>query len=53
MFIPFNKPYLTGKEFFYIQEAASNGKLSGDGEFTKKCQAFFERKYGFRKTVHL
>ncbi len=51
MFIPFNKPYLTGKEFSYIQEAASNGKLSGDGVFTKRCQAFFENKYEFKKTL--
>lgn len=47
--IPFNKPYLSGKEIEYIQEAAQNGKLSGDGCFTKKCQAFFEEKYGFKK----
>lgn len=51
MLIPFNKPYLTGKEFVYIQEAASFGKLSGDGMFTKKCQSFFENKYGFKKTM--
>lgn len=51
MLIPFNKPYLTGKEFIYIQEAALKGKLSGDGEFTKKCQTFFENKYGFTKTM--
>ncbi len=51
MYIPFNKPYLTGKEFNYIQDAASLGKLSGDGTFTKKCQSFFEKKYGFKKTL--
>lgn len=51
MYIPFNKPYLTGKEFIYIQEAAATGKLSGDGIFTKKCQSFFENKYGFKKTL--
>jgi dTDP-4-amino-4,6-dideoxygalactose transaminase len=51
MLIPFNKPHLTGKEFYYMQEAVNAGKLSGDGIFTKKCQAFFERKYGFRKTM--
>jgi dTDP-4-amino-4,6-dideoxygalactose transaminase len=51
MLIPFNKPHLTGKEFYYMQEAVNAGKLSGDGEFTKKCQAFFEKKYGFKKTM--
>lgn len=47
--IPFNKPYLTGNETLYIEEAARNGKLSGDGNFTKKCQSYFEEKYGFNK----
>ncbi len=51
MQIPFNKPYLTGKELVYIQEAASSGKLSGDGTFTKRCQKYFENKYGFKKTM--
>ena len=49
MQIPFNKPYLSGKETNYIEQAAKNGKLSGDGYFTKKCQTFFETKYGFKK----
>jgi dTDP-4-amino-4,6-dideoxygalactose transaminase len=49
--IPFNKPYLTGKEMQYIGEAARFGKLSGNGEFTKKCQKFFEEKYGFKKCL--
>jgi dTDP-4-amino-4,6-dideoxygalactose transaminase len=47
--IPFNKPYLTGKETIYIEDAAKRGKLSGDGYYTKKCQSFFEEKYGFKK----
>lgn len=47
--IPFNKPYLTGREMDYMQEAASRGHLSGNGYFTKKCQHFFEKKYGFKK----
>jgi len=50
MKIPFNKPYLTGKEAHYVEQAISSGKISGNGLFTKKCQAFFESKYGFRKT---
>lgn len=50
MQIPFNKPYLSGKETSYIEQAAKNGKLSGDGYFTKQCQSFFEIKYGFKKT---
>ena len=51
MSIPFNKPHLTGKEAHYMYQAVSNGKLSGNGEFTKRCQQFFEEKYGFKKCL--
>ena len=44
-----NKPYLTGNETKYIEIAVNSGKISGNGEFTKKCQSFFEAKYGFKK----
>lgn len=50
MNIPFNKPYLTGKEAHYMYDAIYHGKLSGNGKYTKKCQAYFEDTYGFRKT---
>ncbi|MFY7812117.1 MAG: dTDP-4-amino-4,6-dideoxygalactose transaminase, partial [Flavobacterium sp.] len=49
--IPFNKPFLTGKETHYIYEAVNSGKISGNGIFTKKCQTYFEEKYGFKKTL--
>ena len=49
--IPFNKPHLTGKEAHYMYQAVYNGKLSGNGEFTKKCQQFFETRYGFKKCL--
>lgn len=51
MNIPFNKPYLAGNELNYIKEAVASGKISGDGFFTKKCHAFFEERYGFKKTL--
>ena len=52
MKIPFNKPYLTGKEVHYIFQAVyDNTHISGNGEFTKKCHKFFEEKYGFKKTL--
>ena len=44
--IPFNKPYLTGKELHYISEAHANNQLSGDGTFTKKCNSWLEEKTG-------
>jgi dTDP-4-amino-4,6-dideoxygalactose transaminase len=47
----FNKPYLTGKEVHYLYQAVFSGKISGDGIFSKKCHDFFEKKYGFKKTL--
>ena len=49
--IPFNKPFLTGKEAHYMYQAVYTGKLSGNGVFTKRCQKFFEDKYGFKKAL--
>ncbi|MFM9984876.1 MAG: dTDP-4-amino-4,6-dideoxygalactose transaminase [Flavobacteriales bacterium] len=49
--IPFNKPYLSGKETAYIEEAVRSGKISGDGMFTKKCHSFFESQFGFKKAL--
>ena len=34
-----------------MYEAVYNGKLSGNGKFTKCCQSWFEERYGFRKTL--
>ncbi|MCH2023449.1 MAG: dTDP-4-amino-4,6-dideoxygalactose transaminase [Saprospiraceae bacterium] len=49
--IPFNKPYLTGKEADYLYQAVYSGKISGNGLYTKKCQRFFEENYNFHKTL--
>ncbi|MFQ1832915.1 dTDP-4-amino-4,6-dideoxygalactose transaminase [Aeromonas veronii] len=49
--IPFNKPYLHGRELVYIAQAVATGKISGDGAFTKKCHSFFEQRYGFKKVL--
>ncbi|WP_019038872.1 dTDP-4-amino-4,6-dideoxygalactose transaminase [Psychroflexus tropicus] len=49
--IPFNKPYLTGKETFYIEDAVATGHISGNGKYTKKCQNFFESVYDFKKCL--
>ena len=49
--IPFNKPYLTGKEAHYMYQAVFTGKLSGNGMFTQRCQAYFEKRYGFQKCL--
>jgi dTDP-4-amino-4,6-dideoxygalactose transaminase len=49
--IPFNKPYLTGKETRYIEDAVSSAKISGNGKYTQLCQAFFQARYGFHKCL--
>jgi dTDP-4-amino-4,6-dideoxygalactose transaminase len=49
--IPFNKPYLTGKELHYIAEAHARSQLAGDGYFTKKCNAWLEEKTGCHKAL--
>lgn len=49
MKIPFNKPYLAGNEFEYLKQAHSDGRLSGDGVFTKKCHQWLENNVGCKK----
>ena len=49
--ISFNKPHFTGKETEYIKQAVDSGHISGNGMFTKKCQKFFQEKYGFHKCL--
>ena len=49
--IHFNRPYMTGKETEYIRNAVMGGKISGNGEYTKRCQRYFEERYGFRKCL--
>ncbi|NUY80135.1 dTDP-4-amino-4,6-dideoxygalactose transaminase [Flavobacterium sp. MAH-1] len=49
--IPFNKPFLTGKETQYIEDAVKSGKISGNGKYTQKCQEFFEKNFGFKKCL--
>ena len=49
--ISFNLPYLTGKEAHYMYQAVYTGKLSGNGVFTKRCQSYFEEKYGVKKAI--
>ena len=50
-FIPFNKPYMTGRELWYIAQAHTNNHLSGDGNFTKKCNMWLETLTGTHKAL--
>ena len=49
--IPFNKPFMTGRELGYIAQAHANGHLSGDGPFTKRCHGWLEKQTGARKAL--
>src|SRR5690554_4815367 len=49
--IPFNKPYLTGKEMHYMYDAVNTGKISGNGKYTKKCQDYLQTRFGFGKCL--
>ena len=49
--VHFNKPYMTGKELFYIAQAHFNGRLAGDGPFTKLCHQRLEDLSGCHKVL--
>jgi len=49
--IPFNKPFIIGRELSLIADAVAQGHLSGDGAYTKLCHRWFEEKLGCRKAL--
>ncbi|MFD2564535.1 MULTISPECIES: dTDP-4-amino-4,6-dideoxygalactose transaminase [Aquimarina] len=49
--IPFNKPYMTGDELYYIKDAVARGKISGNGYYTEKCHTYFKEQIGFRNCL--
>lgn len=51
MIIPFNKPYMTGKELYYIAEANFGNRLAGDGSFTRYCHQWIEKNTGSSKVL--
>jgi len=51
MKIPFNKPYMTGKELWYISQAHAQGHLAGDGSFSRKCSQWLEQTTGTRRAL--
>ena len=50
-FIPFNRPFIVGKELYYIAQAVQGGHLAGDGFFTKKCNEWMEQKFNAGKVM--
>jgi len=51
MKIPFNKPYMTGRELWLISQAHAAGHLSGDGRFTRQCHEWLQASTGCRKAL--
>jgi dTDP-4-amino-4,6-dideoxygalactose transaminase len=49
--IPFNRPFLTGRELAYIQQAAAAAQLAGNGRFTRRCQSWLEERIGARRVL--
>ncbi len=49
--IPFNKPYMTGRELSLIAQAHALGHLSGDGQFTRQCHAWLEARTGAARAL--
>jgi dTDP-4-amino-4,6-dideoxygalactose transaminase len=49
--IPFNRPYVTGREFLCVREAIANGHLSGSGPFTERCNRWLEERIGSEQAL--
>lgn len=49
--IPYNKPFLTGKELDFIKDAHARGQVAGDGHYTKACENLLEQKVGAAKAL--
>ena len=49
--IPYNKPFIVGKELYYIANAVLNGQLSGNGIYTKRCQQWLKERIDCKKAL--
>ena len=49
--IPFNRPFIVGKELYYMAQAVQRGHLAGDGQFTRKCNAWMEETFRARRVL--
>ncbi len=49
--IPFNKPFIAGKELYYIAQAVTLGNIAGDGHFTKQCSRLLEERFGIHRVM--
>jgi dTDP-4-amino-4,6-dideoxygalactose transaminase len=49
--IPFNRPFLVGKELFYIARAVANGQIAADGQYTKLCSRYLEKQFSIPRVL--
>src|SRR6516165_3627446 len=49
--VPFNKPFIAGKELYYIAQAVTLGNIAGDGMYTQLCAALLEKRFGIPKVL--
>lgn len=49
--IKFNEPFITGNEITYMNEVIASRSIAGNGQFTKKCQHFFENRWDFKQCL--
>ncbi|MFO0944998.1 MAG: dTDP-4-amino-4,6-dideoxygalactose transaminase [Planctomycetota bacterium] len=49
--IPFNRPFVAGKELYYIAQAVTFGNIAGDGHFTQQCSRTLEQRFGIAKVL--
>ena len=49
--IPFNRPFMVGKELYYVAQAVLNGQSAGDGEFTRSCQKLMRDRFGAHEVL--
>jgi hypothetical protein len=50
--IPFNKPFVVGKELYYVAQAVTFGNLGGDGRFTQLCRQLLKERFGYVRRTH-
>jgi dTDP-4-amino-4,6-dideoxygalactose transaminase len=49
--IPFNRPFIAGKELYYIARAVALGNIGGDGHFTQQCSRLLEERFGIHRVL--
>src|SRR6187431_155671 len=49
--IPFNRPYVSGKELEYVSQAIARGEIAADGRFSKGCARIIQERFGIHRAL--